>query len=121
MLRASTKNALQDWSDQAYSHSRSSSRKSGGVTPAHDPIMTPRADHTMTVSAPPHPATLAAWIAATVEPGIPALNPAPAGTLRFLFYARASTSEHQDPQTSRAWQLDVAHRLVDRHGTIVGE
>ncbi|MEU4806939.1 hypothetical protein [Actinosynnema sp. NPDC023587] len=65
--------------------------------------------------------TLVGWIAATVEPGIPALNPAPSGTLRFLFYARASTTEHQDPQTSRAWQFDVARRLVDGHGTIVAE
>ncbi|ONI92717.1 hypothetical protein ALI22I_02165 [Saccharothrix sp. ALI-22-I] len=75
----------------------------------------------MTVFTPSRPATLAEWIAATIPPGIPALDAAPTGVLKFLFYGRASTSEHQDPRTSRAWQLDVAHRLVDGHGTIIGE
>jgi hypothetical protein len=41
--------------------------------------------------------------------------------LKFLFYGRASTAEHQDPRTSRAWQFDVAHRLTAGHGTIIGE
>ncbi|MFE9750196.1 recombinase family protein [Saccharothrix saharensis] len=75
----------------------------------------------MPVSAPPPPTTLAEWIAATVPPGIPAMDAAPAGGLRFLFYGRASTREHQDPRTSRAWQLDIARRFTAEHGAIVGE
>ncbi|TQM85498.1 recombinase-like zinc beta ribbon protein [Saccharothrix saharensis] len=75
----------------------------------------------MTVSALPRPTTLAEWIAATIPPGIPALDAAPVGSLRFLFYGRASTREHQDPRTSRAWQLDVSRRLTGGHGAIVGE
>lgn len=75
----------------------------------------------MTVSALPRPTTLAEWIAATIPPGIPAMDAAPVGSLRFLFYGRASTHEHQDPRTSRAWQLDVARRFTGGHGAIVGE
>jgi hypothetical protein len=74
----------------------------------------------MTVSDLPRPTTLAEWIAATIPPGIPALDTAPVGSLRFLFYGRASTHEHQDPRTSRAWQLDVSRRLTGGHGAIVG-
>ncbi|MCE6995402.1 recombinase family protein [Saccharothrix sp. S26] len=75
----------------------------------------------MSVSALSRPTTLAEWIAATVPPGIPAMDAAPVGSLRFLFYGRASTREHQDPRTSRAWQLDVSRRLTCGHGVIVGE
>ncbi len=75
----------------------------------------------MTVSAPSRPTTLAEWIAVTVPPGIPALDSAPVGSLRFLFYGRASTCEHQDPRTSRAWQLDVSRRLTGGHGAITEE
>ncbi|ROP35725.1 recombinase family protein [Saccharothrix texasensis] len=75
----------------------------------------------MSVSALSRPTTLAEWIAATVPPGIPAMDATPVGSLRFLFYGRASTREHQDPRTSRAWQLDVSRRLTGGHGVIVGE
>ncbi len=57
----------------------------------------------MTVPDLPRPTTLAEWIAATIPPGIPALDAAPVGSPRFLFYGRASTHEHQNPRTSRAW------------------
>ncbi|RKT55579.1 resolvase-like protein [Saccharothrix australiensis] len=40
------------------------------------------------------------------------------GGLRFAFYGRTSTTEHQDPVTSRAWQLEVAQELVAGHGTM---
>ncbi|MEU4744043.1 recombinase family protein [Actinosynnema sp. NPDC023658] len=53
--------------------------------------------------------------------GIPALDATPVESLRFLFYGRASTREHQDPRTSRAWQLDVSRRLTGEHGVIVEE
>ncbi|GAA0259264.1 hypothetical protein GCM10010492_70300 [Saccharothrix mutabilis subsp. mutabilis] len=75
----------------------------------------------MTVSALPRPTTLAEWIAATIPPRIAAMDAAPVESLRFLFYGRASTREHQDPRTSRAWQLDIARKLTREHGTIVGE
>ncbi|MGM1058390.1 hypothetical protein [Saccharothrix sp. Mg75] len=75
----------------------------------------------MTVSALPRLTPLAEWIAATIPPGIPAMDAEPVGSLRFLFYGRASTREHQDPRTSRAWQLDVSRRITSGHGPIVGE
>src|SRR5882757_3943780 len=39
--------------------------------------------------------------------------------LRFAFYGRTSTTEHQDPHTSRAWQLEVSSELIAGHGHIV--
>ncbi|MEU4769254.1 hypothetical protein AB0H12_39020 [Actinosynnema sp. NPDC023794] len=39
--------------------------------------------------------------------------------MRFAFYGRTSTIEHQDPETSRAWQLEVCEVLVAGHGRIV--
>ncbi|MCS7483731.1 recombinase family protein [Umezawaea endophytica] len=43
---------------------------------------------------------------------------APEG-LRFAFYGRASTVEHQDPATSEGWQREAAEHLVAGHGRIV--
>jgi len=43
----------------------------------------------------------------------------PAGPLRFAFYGRCSTEDNQDPDTSRAWQRDIADNLVRGHGEIV--
>jgi site-specific DNA recombinase len=43
------------------------------------------------------------------------------GGLRFAFYGRVSTEEHQDPVTSRARQFAQAEMLVAGHGRIVGE
>jgi DNA invertase Pin-like site-specific DNA recombinase/predicted DNA-binding transcriptional regulator AlpA len=43
------------------------------------------------------------------------------GGLRFVFYGRVSTEEHQDPVTSRARQFAQAEMLVAGHGRIVGE
>jgi site-specific DNA recombinase len=43
------------------------------------------------------------------------------GGLRFVFYGRVSTEDHQDPVTSRARQLAQARSLVAGHGLIVGE
>ncbi|MBB5803583.1 DNA invertase Pin-like site-specific DNA recombinase [Saccharothrix ecbatanensis] len=40
------------------------------------------------------------------------------GGLRFAFYGRTSTTERQDPVTSRAWQLEVAQELTAGYGTI---
>ncbi|MDG4799919.1 recombinase family protein [Micromonospora sp. WMMD980] len=41
--------------------------------------------------------------------------------LRFAFYGRMSTVEHQDRVTSRHWQWDCAIELVAAHGVIVAE
>ncbi|MFE0457920.1 hypothetical protein ACFW1A_01505 [Kitasatospora sp. NPDC058965] len=43
------------------------------------------------------------------------------GALRFAFYGRVSTEDHQDPATSRAWQLLQAESLVSGHGRVVAE
>jgi DNA invertase Pin-like site-specific DNA recombinase len=41
--------------------------------------------------------------------------------LRFVFYGRVSTEDHQDPVTSRARQRDQAGALVAGHGRITAE
>jgi hypothetical protein len=46
--------------------------------------------------------------------------PAP-GRLRFAFYGRVSTEDHQDPVTSRVRQLAEAESLVRGHGRITAE
>ncbi|MGO4420445.1 recombinase family protein, partial [Streptomyces sp. MCAF7] len=38
-----------------------------------------------------------------------------------MFYGRVSTEDHQDPATSRAWQLLRAQALASGHGRIVAE
>ena len=43
------------------------------------------------------------------------------GGLRFAFYGRVSTEDHQDPVTSRARQRDQADALVAGQGRIVAE
>lgn len=43
------------------------------------------------------------------------------GRLRFAFYRRISTSEYQDPVSSRAWQVEAAQGLVAGRGRIVVE
>jgi DNA invertase Pin-like site-specific DNA recombinase len=77
----------------------------------------------MTLSIPSVPSTLAEWLAASAPPtshghdiGLPDV-----GLLRILFYGRASTAEHQDPRTSKAWQLDLAHKVTEDRGVIVGD
>ncbi len=46
-------------------------------------------------------------------------GPAAVAGLRFAFYGRTLTIEHQDPETSRAWQLEVCEVLVAGHGRLV--
>ncbi|WP_435823612.1 recombinase family protein [Micromonospora haikouensis] len=41
--------------------------------------------------------------------------------LRFAFYGRMSTKEHQDQQTSYLWQHENASELVTGHGLVVAE
>jgi site-specific DNA recombinase len=45
----------------------------------------------------------------------------PATGLRFAFYGRVSAEDHQDLDTSRAWQLSRAQALMSGHGRIVAE
>jgi hypothetical protein len=45
----------------------------------------------------------------------------PADGLRFAFYGRVSTEDHQDPESSRGWQVTRAQALVAGAGRIVRE
>jgi DNA invertase Pin-like site-specific DNA recombinase len=44
-----------------------------------------------------------------------------AGGLRFAFYGRVSTHDHQDRASSRGWQRTAAEELTCGHGVIVAE
>jgi site-specific DNA recombinase len=68
-------------------------------------------------SAGPAPDPLAAW-AKTHRRRI---ADAAVEGLRFAFYWRVSTEEHQDPVTSRQWQLDRAEPTVSGAGRITAE
>ncbi|GAA0682333.1 hypothetical protein GCM10010193_40090 [Kitasatospora atroaurantiaca] len=48
-------------------------------------------------------------------------KPSEPGGLRFAFYGRVPTEDHQDPATSRAWQLQRAEAVVSGHGRIVAQ
>jgi DNA invertase Pin-like site-specific DNA recombinase len=61
---------------------------------------------------------LAAWAERT---GRRAVTGPVRGRLRFAFYGRVSTEDHQDPVTSRARQRDQAGALVAGNGRIVAE
>lgn len=64
----------------------------------------------------------AGFVAAVAGRGGPARAATATGEgLRFAFYGRMSTSEFQDPVTSRAWQRAVCDELVDGFGAVVGE
>ena len=56
----------------------------------------------------------------SVGPG-PTGGQHPVGGLRFAFYWRCSTEDHQGPVTSRAWQLGQALATVGAEGQIVVE
>ncbi|WP_439658321.1 hypothetical protein ACSHWB_38950 [Lentzea sp. HUAS TT2] len=49
----------------------------------------------------------------------PVSAPVPEAGVRFAFYGRMSTSEYQDPQTSRAWQRAVSDELIEGVGSVV--
>ncbi|WTW98265.1 recombinase family protein [Streptomycetaceae bacterium NBC_01309] len=61
---------------------------------------------------------LAAWAS---QPEARVHGAALAGGLRFAFYGRVSTEDHQDPVTSRAWQRLRADAVASGHGRIVAE
>lgn len=45
----------------------------------------------------------------------------PVGALRFAFYGRLSTKEHQHSDTSRRWQLECAQDVIAGFGAVVAE
>ncbi|MEY9892499.1 site-specific DNA recombinase [Catenulispora sp. MAP5-51] len=51
----------------------------------------------------------------------PSARPVAGGGLRFAFYWRVSTEDHQDPVTSRTWQLERALATIFGEGRIVVE
>jgi site-specific DNA recombinase len=77
----------------------------------------------MTTHTTPAPTTLAQWLAASAPPKdiCHDTSPSDSGLLQMLFYGRASTAEHQDPVTSKGWQLDLAHTITEDGGMIVGK
>ncbi len=72
----------------------------------------------VTEEAPVSGAALASWVAERLDTGQSAV---PRSSLRFAFYGRVSTEDHQDPETSRGWQLLNAQALTSGHGRIVVE
>jgi DNA invertase Pin-like site-specific DNA recombinase len=64
--------------------------------------------------------SLARWLNEQSEAGAQSRSHRQGG-LRFAFYGRMSTVEHQDRVTSRHWQLDCASELVANHGAIITE
>ena len=92
-----------------------------GVTPPLFPVTLLRADADAAATGaavPVSPVDLASWVKARS-----AQRPARviAGGLRFAFYWRVSTEDHQDPVTSRQWQLDQALATILGEGRIVVE
>ncbi|MGW3571508.1 recombinase family protein [Streptomyces sp. NPDC000941] len=83
----------------------------------------------MTADAPPAVAasdtaagqgSLADWAGAPWQRRFGSSSPELPG-LRFAFYGRVSTEDHQDPATSRSWQLLRAQALACGHERIVAE
>lgn len=67
-----------------------------------------------------HASSLARW-ADTFSQLRPEADRLQRSGLRFAFYGRVSTEDHQGPVTSRAWQLLRAQSLIAGHGRIVAE
>ena len=63
---------------------------------------------------------LRSWAQRGSDAPIPTTPPL-AGQLRFAFYGRVSTEDHQDPVSSRAWQRTRAEALIAGTGQIVVE
>jgi hypothetical protein len=69
----------------------------------------------------PERGQLAAWVAAQRRVGPRRFRQAEPGGLRFAFYGRISTTDHQDHGSSRHWQITAASDLIAGHGCIVAE
>ena len=63
------------------------------------------------------------WRTATARPGRRRGRRVvdPTGALRFAFYGRLSTKEHQHSDTSRGWQLECAQDVIAGFGVVVAE
>lgn len=67
-----------------------------------------------------HGGLLDAWVA---ERGVGPTRPAAlvddsAPGLRFAFYGRTSTADHQDSASSRGWQREIAEAVIAGHGVV---
>jgi hypothetical protein len=67
-----------------------------------------------------HGGLLDAWVA---ERGVGPTRPAAlvddsVPGLRFAFYGRASTADHQDSASSRGWQREIAEAVIAGHGVV---
>ena len=76
-----------------------------------------RPDDVATTAPPGDPVGLVGWAAGRAH----APTRLVAGGLRFAFYWRVSTEDHQDPVTSRGWQLRRALATIAGEGRIVVE
>jgi len=63
---------------------------------------------------------LATWASETARPS-PGSEPGAPDGLRFAFYGRVSTEDHQDPETSRGWQLLRAQAITSGYGRVTAE
>ncbi|GGQ83943.1 hypothetical protein GCM10010166_62720 [Couchioplanes caeruleus subsp. azureus] len=61
------------------------------------------------------------WAAVQRKVGPRRYRPAESEGLRFAFYGRISTADHQDHGSSRHWQLTAATELTAEHGHFVAE
>jgi len=41
--------------------------------------------------------------------------------VRFAFYGRTSTADHQDPVSALAWQVEIAKSVIAERGDVVVE
>jgi len=63
---------------------------------------------------------LATWASETARPS-PGSEPGAPDGLRSAFYGRVSTEDHQDPETSRGWQLLRAQAITSGYGRVTAE
>jgi DNA invertase Pin-like site-specific DNA recombinase len=80
--------------------------------------MTATTTHTPRLNSPPAQGVLALW---AQETGDAPKAQATSNGVRFAFYGRVSTEDHQDPATSKAWQLLRAQALTSGYGRVVAE
>lgn len=73
-----------------------------------------------TPSSPVAHSSLAGWARDHGRSRSATMMQAPEG-LRFAFYGRVSTEDHQDPATSRSWQLLQAQSVTSGYGRVVAE
>src|SRR4051794_31293322 len=98
----------------------SSSRSNDGASalfPLPTALATAVVNSPATIASDATGSDLVSWSQGRSRPRMPA---EPAG-LRFAFYWRVSTEDHQDPVSSRQWQLDRASATISGAGRVVVE